>query len=116
MDFPKHIKKAIQYVLSVKSLAVYMSQYQLIPCSRVQEFFKEQVLLFMKAKEVPFMNNQAERDIRMLKVHHKISGQFKNMKSAKHFCRIRSFLMTSKKNGHSSYDKLSDVFIPEDAE
>ena len=83
--------------------------------TRLQDY-QDQVLLFMKVKEVPFTNNQAERDIRMLKVHQKISGQFKNMKSAKHFCRIRSFLMTSKKNGHSPYDKLSDVFRPEDAE
>ena len=83
--------------------------------TRLQDY-QDQVLLFMKVKEVPFTNNQAERDIRMLKVHQKISGQFKNMKSAKHFCRIRSFLMTSKKNGHSSYDKLSDIFRPEDAE
>lgn len=75
--------------------------------------YEDQVLLFMKVKEVPFTNNQAERDIRMIKVHQKISGQFKNMKSARHFCRIRSYLMTSKKNGHSPYDKLSSLFDPE---
>lgn len=72
--------------------------------------YEEQVLLFMKVKSVPFTNNQAERDIRMIKVHQKVSGQFKSMSSAKYFCRIRSYLMTSKKNGKSPYDKLNYLF------
>lgn len=40
--FPDHVTKAIQYGPSVKSFAVYMSQYQLIPYARVQEFFRDQ--------------------------------------------------------------------------
>lgn len=76
--------------------------------------YEEQVLLFMKVKNVPFTNNQAERDIRMIKVHQKVSGQFKSMASAKYFCRIRSYLMTAKKNGNSPYDKLNSLFYPED--
>ena len=76
--------------------------------------YEDQVLLFMKIKEVPFTNKQAERDIRMIKVHQKISGQFKSMASAKHFCRIRSYLMTAKKTGNSPYDKLNHLFYPED--
>lgn len=76
--------------------------------------YEDQVLLFMKARNVPFTNNQAERDIRMIKVHQKISGQFKSMSRARHFCRIRSYLMTSKKNGHSPYDKLNSLFYIEE--
>ena len=68
--------------------------------------YEDQVLLFMRDKRVPFTNNQAERDIRMIKVHQKISGQFKSLKRARHFCRIRSYLMTSRKSGHSPFDKL----------
>ncbi len=75
--------------------------------------YEDQVLLFMKDKDVPFTNNQAERDIRMIKIHQKVSGQFKNMSSAKYFCRIRSYLMTSKKKGHSPFDKLCQIFDPE---
>jgi transposase len=75
--------------------------------------FEDQVLLFMKIKEAPFTNNQAERDIRMLKVQQKVSGQFKSMKSARYFCRIRSYLMTSKKTGNSPYDKLNNLFFSE---
>ena len=76
--------------------------------------YEEQVILFIKIKEVPFTNNQAERDVRMLKVQQKISGQFKSIASAKYFCRIRSYLMTAKKNGNSPYDKLNQLFYPED--
>ena len=68
--------------------------------------YEDQVLLFMKDIDVPFTNNKAERDIRMVKVHQKVSGQFKSMNGAKYFCRIRSYLMTMKKKGHSPFDKL----------
>lgn len=78
--------------------------------------FEDQVLLFMKNKDVPFTNNQAERDIRMVKVHQKISGQFKSMNGAKYFCRIRGFLMTLRKRGHAPLDKLQAIFDPEHAE
>ena len=80
--------------------------------SRLKDY-EDQVLLFMTMKEVPFTNDQAERDIRMIKVHQKVSSQFKNMKTAKYFCRIRSYLMTSKKKGNSPYDKLNEIFYPE---
>ena len=76
--------------------------------------YEDQVLLFIKIREVPFTNNQAERDVRMLKVQQKISGQFKSIASAKYFCRIRSYLMTAKKNGNSPYDKLNQLFYSED--
>lgn len=80
------------------------------------EKFENQVLLFMKDKDVPFTNNQAERDIRMVKVHQKISGQFKSMNGARYFCRIRGYLMTLRKRGHAPLDKLQVIFDPEYAE
>lgn len=40
--FPEHITKAIQYGPSIKSLAVYLLQYQLIPYNRLQELLKDQ--------------------------------------------------------------------------
>lgn len=78
--------------------------------------FEDQVLLFMKNRDVPFTNNQAERDIRMVKVHQKISGQFKSMNGAKYFCRIRGFLMTLRKRGLAPLDKLQALFDLELAE
>ena len=58
-DFPKHIKKAIQYGPSVKSLAVYMSQYQLIPYARVQEVFKDQFGLDVSQGSLCNFNREA---------------------------------------------------------
>jgi transposase len=72
--------------------------------------YEDQTLLFMTDKKVPFTNNQAERDIRMIKVHQKISGQFKYMNGAKYFCRIRSYLMASRNNGTSPFDRLCALF------
>ena len=58
-------------------------------------------LRFINEPEVPFTNNNAEREIRMTKVQQKISGCFRSMRGAEMFCLIRSYIITSGKHGIS---------------
>ena len=68
--------------------------------------YEEDVLRFMVELEVPFTNNQGERDLRMSKVQQKISGCFRSKEGAMMFARIRSYLSTCQKNGVSPAEAL----------
>jgi len=72
--------------------------------------YREETLLFMYDFDVPFENNRAEQDARMMKIQQKISGTFRSVEGARTFCRIRGYISTVRKNCLSVIDAIQSVF------
>ena len=69
--------------------------------------YRDDVLRFLTDFTVPFTNNQAERDLRMMKLRMKISGTFRTLEGAQVFADIRSVISTVRKHGDNISETLA---------
>ena len=68
--------------------------------------YKASVCLFIHNFRVPFDNNQAERDLRMIKVKTKVSGCFRTEEGARDYLKITSYVGTAHKQGYNAYEAI----------
>ena len=73
---------------------------------------QKEILKFAHDFDIPFTNNQAERDLRMAKVHLKISGGFRSEHGAQLFALFRSYILTARKHGISIFKALTNLYNP----
>lgn len=71
---------------------------------------KGDVLRFIYDFDIPFDNNQAERDICMTKVKQNISGTFRSSCGTDYFARIRGYISTVKKHSLNVMECLESIF------
>lgn len=71
------------------------------------EIYQDDVLRFATDFGVPFDNNQAERDIRMIRIQQKISGSWRTTTGADCFLALRAYISTTRKQGRDTLDALA---------
>ena len=69
----------------------------------------EEIMGFFENEDVPFDNNQAERDLRMMKIREKISGTFRSETHARAFCDIRSVISSIRKQSREMLGSLTTL-------
>ncbi len=69
-------------------------------------------LAYTRDLTLPFDNNAAERDLRMVKLQAKISGEFRSKTGAARFAAIRSYISTNRKQAQGLHQHLKDLYTP----
>lgn len=72
---------------------------------RLQDHYEE-IMGFFDHDHVPFDNNLAERDLRMMKTREKISGTFRSREHPAAFCNVRSVISTLRKQSRDILEGL----------
>lgn len=72
--------------------------------------YQTEILAFTRDLDVPFTNNQAERDLRMVKLQQKISGGWRTTDGIQHFANVRSYIDTTRKHGNNPLHALTQLF------
>jgi transposase len=73
--------------------------------------WKKEVILFAIDFSVPFDNNLAERDLRMMKLKQKISGCFRSVQGAMDFSNLRSVIASAKKQNINRFEVIYNLFF-----
>lgn len=71
---------------------------------------QDAVLAFAFHQDLPFTNNQAERDLRPVKTKQKVSACFRTIAGANHYARIQGFISTVRKQGLNPFEQLQSIF------
>ncbi|MDR1652834.1 MAG: transposase [Prevotellaceae bacterium] len=72
--------------------------------------YKDSYLLFLLDLAVPYTNNQAERDLRLLKTKQKVSGCFRTYAGCVAFARLKSHILTAKRRHKGVLDSIAELF------
>lgn len=98
-----------EYAIQTK-IDLKQRQQELMALVKRLKNYQKEYMAFVYDFEMPTTNNQAERDIRMIKLKQKISGCFRSEKYAGYFLRIRGFISTMNKQGLDVLDSIKRIF------
>jgi transposase len=111
--YDRLVKRALQANPRPKYLLGQRGRPRASPARNLAERLrdhKDSVLRFLRDFRVPFDNNLAERDLRMMKVKQKISGCFRSERGAHMFAAVRGYISTVRKQGFAALAALRALF------
>jgi transposase len=95
-----------------KGIALYGTNKDARALAAALATHRDQYLAYTADLTLPFDNNHAERDLRMIKLQAKISGEFRSATGATRFATIRSYISTLRKQTQNTHHHLHNLFTP----